>query len=224
MLEKIFFKSVDIIKPLINVDPMESPLTGDRCIEYPYVIRKLIKLDKEYKYVLDVGCFASPLTSIIKEMDFEVDGIDLNKKLPYDGINYINGDFILYPFSSIYDVCVMCSTIEHIGLEGRYNSPNYIDGDIKAIKKARDILRHNGILILTIPYGEEKIIYPLHRVYNKNSKLFKEIKSHFEIIDAEYYKNNSENVFVKCEENEAREVKPSGRNYALGLFCLKKKT
>ncbi|MBI5680705.1 MAG: class I SAM-dependent methyltransferase [Methanobacterium sp.] len=225
MLKNVLIKLAYKFKKYFQVDPMEIPLTGDRCIEYAYIIRHLTKLNQEYQSVLDVGCFASPLTSIISEMNFKVDGIDLNQKLPYKGnVNYISGDFISFKFPSNYDICVMCSTIEHIGLEGRFNSPNYISGDINAILKTKEILVDEGILILTIPYGKEKLIHPLHRVYNKEGKLFKEINNYFEVIDEEYYKNNSENVFVKCEETEAKEVEPSENNYALGLFCLKRKT
>ena len=105
---------------------------------------------------------------------------------------------------------VLCSTIEHIGLGGRYGSPSIEDGDIKALEKVKQILNPDGILILTIPYGKEKTIKPLHRVYNKNSKLLKYAYDNFEVMIEEFYKNNPENIWVKCKEDEAREVVPIG--------------
>lgn len=222
MLQKAILKINSELRKYIQIDPMENPLTGDRCVEYAYIVRNLINLNKN-KNVLDVGCFASPLTSIMGEMGFNVDGIDLNYALPYQmNVNYFNGDFNSYKFQLSYDVIVMCSTIEHIGLGGRYNSPDYLNGDLDAIKKSNEIMNPEGILFLTIPFGKERVIKPFHRVYNKNGKLFNEIRKYYQIIAEEYYKNNSENIFVKCTEEEAQVVEPSENNYALGLFSLKK--
>jgi len=205
---------------------LANPLTGDRCIEYAFVVKNLVKLDRnEYKTVLDIGSWASPLTTIIKEIGFKVDGMDLPPSSPilYEGVKYIQGDFLSVDVKDSYDVVVLCSTIEHIGLGGRYGSKDIEDGDIKAIEKVKKILRPGGILILTIPYGEEKTIKPLHRVYNKTGRLLKYAYENFEVEVEEFYKNNLENVWVKCEEPEAREVKPSEDNYALGLFCFRKR-
>ena len=206
-------------------DPLSNPLMGDRCIEYGFVIKILGSLNKtRYKSVLDIGCFASPLTTMIKEIGFIVDGIDLMPSAYiYDGVNYIQGDFISVDFKSSYDVIVLCSTIEHIGLKGRYGSSEIKEGDIKTLKKVKNILNPDGILILTIPYGIEKTIRPLHRVYNKKSELLKYAYANFKILQEEFYKNNPQNIWIKCEENEAREVKPSEDNYALGLFVFMKK-
>jgi len=206
-------------------NPLTNPLTGDRCIEYAFVIKSLVSIDKNrYKKVLDIGCCASPLTTIIKELGFETVGIDL---LPspyiYEGVNYMQDDFLSVDLKDSYDVVVLCSTVEHIGLRGRYGSKDIREGDIKTLEKAKQILNPDGILILTIPYGEEKTIRPLHRVYNKNSKLLKYAYENFEILLEEFYKNNSVNVWVKCAEIEARGVIPSEDNYALGLFVFRKK-
>lgn len=206
-------------------NPILDPLTGDRCIEYGFVIKNLVNLNRNiYKTVLDVGCCASPLTTIIRELGFTVDGIDL---LPspyiYPGVKYLQGDFLSLDFKDLYDILVLCSTIEHMGLGGRYGSRNIEEGDIKAIKKAKQLLNTNGILILTIPYGQEKTVKPLHRVYNKNSRLLKYAYDNLEVEVEEFYKNNLENIWVKCSENEARRVIPSEHNYALGLFVFKKR-
>jgi SAM-dependent methyltransferase len=203
-----------------------NPLTGDRCIEFAFVIKSLVSLDKDIgiKKVLDIGCFASPLTTIINEIGFTVDGIDLSPSpYIYEGVNYMQDDFLSVDLKdSLYDVVVLCSTVEHIGLSGRYSSPSIRGGDIKALEKVKQILNPHGILILTIPYGKEKTIKPLHRVYNKNSKLLKYAYDNFEVMIEEFYKNNQENIWIKCKEDEAREVVPSEDNYALGLFVFKK--
>ena len=206
-------------------DPLLNPLSGDICVQYAFVIKNLLKLNKgAYKTVLDVGCCKSPLTTIIKELGFAVDGIDLRPTpVLYNGVNYIQGNFLSTGFKNSYDVVVMCYVIEHIGLKGRYTSPEIEDGDVKALKKAKQILNPGGILIITVPYGKEKTIKPLHRIYNKNSKPLKYVYEETELIVEEFYKNNSENIWVKCEESEAREIVPTEDNFALGLFAFRKK-
>ncbi len=219
MIRKLAFKFIG--------SPLElGGLVGDRCIEYAFVIKSLVNLDKTtYQKVLDVGCFASPLTTAIKEIGFIVDGIDLMPTIcAYEGVNYIKNDFLLADFKeSYYDAVVFCSTIEHVGLGGRYGSPSVEDGDIRSIKKACRILRPNGILIMTLPYGPIRIIKPFHRIYNKESALMKYARNAFETVTEEFYKKNQSNVWCKCSENEARAVIPSSDSYALGLFVFKKK-
>jgi len=211
----------------LGSDPFVYPLIGDRCIEYAFAVKSLVGLDRNrYRKVLDIGCFASPLTTIIKEIGYAVDAIDL---LPapyvYDGVNYFRVDFLEADLKeSFYDVVILCSTVEHIGLEGRYGSRSIINGDIKALKKVKQILRDGGILVLTVPYGKEKIIKPLHRVYNKNSKWLKYVYENIVLVTEEFYKkNDQESIWVKCNEKDAASVIPSEDNYALGLFLFKKK-
>ena len=225
-LPKIIRKSaLKLGRAFFQSDPLSNPLTGCRCIEYAFVIRNLVGLDRKgYKKVLDVGCFASPLTTIVKAIGFMVDGIDLSPSpYVYEGINYMQGDFLSADLKdSPYDVVILCSTVEHVGLEGRYGSASIEDGDIKALEKVKQILKSAGILILTIPYGQEKTIKPLHRVYNNDSKLLEYACANFKVEIEEYYKNNSQNIWLKCEESEARSIAPAEDNYALGLFVFRK--
>jgi SAM-dependent methyltransferase len=207
-------------------DPSSNPLWGDTCVLYAFIIKNLINLDKnKFKTVLDVGCYRSPLTPIIKEIGFSVDGIDiLPSPASYEGVNYIQGDFISKPLkNNYYDIVVMCYVISHIGLGSRFKAGVLKDGDLKAIEKVEQLLKPRGILIITIPYGKEKIVMPWHRVYNKNGKLLQYIYHHFDVITEEFYKNNLENIWVKCEESEAKNVEPSEDNYALGLFVFRKR-
>lgn len=220
IIKSIFKKIKNFVS---NSKSLQSPLNGDRCIEYAFVIRSLIKLNKNsYKTVLDVGCYSSPLTTIIAELGYKVDGIDLPKtSYRYKNINYIQGDFLKLEFNNLYDIVVLCSTIEHIGIGGRYKSDNIIEGDIKALNKVKKIIKTNGILVLTLPYGKECVIQPFHRVYNKESKLLRYVYSNFKIVTEEFYINNDKNIWINCCEGEARSVDPTEDNYALGLFVFK---
>ncbi len=203
-------------------NPLLYPLSGDTCIQYAFAISNLLRLNKNnYQTVLEVGCCRSSLTPIMKELGFTVCGIDLMPSpLSYKGVKYIQGDFLTLNFKDSYDIIVMVYVLEHVGLKGRYDSTEVEDGDIIALEKVKQILNPGGVLIFTIPYGVEKTVKPLHRVYNRNSRLLKYAYENFEVQAEEFYKNNSKNIWVKCEESEARKVMPSENNYALGLFTF----
>ena len=219
----------NFLRYLLKIEPEEpdplSGLAGDRAIEYAFCVKALFDLPKQLK-VLDVGCSGSPLTTIIRSIGFSsVDGIDfLPSPVRYKGIRYIQDDFLeSNKLDDVYDAIVMCSTIEHVGLEGRYTSPSVKNGDIDAIRRGFDLLRPDGVLILTIPYGIENIIMPFHRVYNKHSSdMLKYLFKHFETIDEEYFMKDTLGVWEKCSETEAGSVNPTESKYALGMYVFRK--
>jgi len=205
-------------------DPGLNPLYGDRSIEYAFVIAQLLDVDRR-KAVLDVGCSGSPLSTIVKSLGFEcVHGIDLlPSPVRFDGVQFFQGDFLrTRALRDSYGVVILCSSIEHFGLAGRFNSPDVPEGDLQALERARQLLEPQGRLILTVPYGVEKVIWPLHRVYNRQSKLLQLAFSSLKVIQEEYYRNDASNVWLRCTEAEASELVPGADNYALGLFAFSK--
>ena len=76
-----------------------------------------------------------------------------------------------------FDVALSISSFEHDGL-GMYGDPIDPDGDLKAMKKMKKILKKNGILFLSIPIGKDKILWNNARIYGKFrlKKLIKEWK------------------------------------------------
>ena len=205
----------------------EIPLSGDRGIEHAFVVKNLVHLDKkEYQKVLDVGSYCSPLTSIVREIGFDVDSLDMARSpYSYEGVRFLQGDFLAMELGeSSYDVVVLCSTVEHIGLKGRYGSDEVIDGDLIAIDKVYQILRPGGLLIMTVPFGQEQVIRPYHRVYSRDGRLLARVSEGFDLLQKEFYKNNDDNVWTKCSENEAGNTVPSKSNYSLGLFAFEKRS
>jgi len=63
-----------------------------------------------------------------------------------------------------FDVLVSISSFEHDGL-GRYGDPQDPIGDLKAMQKAKKMLKQNGLLYLTVPIGKDVLVWNLHRVY-----------------------------------------------------------
>ncbi len=211
----------------LESDTLANPLRGDRAVEYAFIVEDIKNRPKNAN-VLDIGAAESPLTTIVASLGFDrVDAVDLmptpvnHPQVNFFVGNFLDDNFVKNNLQSQYDNIILCSTVEHFGLE-RYGSAASQDADIKCLEKLYQLLKLGGYLFLTIPYGQAKIIYPFHRVYNKTSPLILHLYKNFKIEKEKYFKNNQNNVWVLCSEQEAASVWPSSDNYALGLFIFKK--
>ncbi len=140
--------------------------------------------------MLDVGCCGSPLTTAIRAMGFQkVHGIDLMPTpVNFPGIQFFSGDFLTAAeLNPHYDIVIFCSSIEHFGLGGRYGAQDSNDYDLRALRKATDLLPAGGVLVLTVPYGVERTIAPWHRVYNKESKLLKQASANMDLKSESFF-------------------------------------
>lgn len=66
----------------------------------------------------------------------------------------------------MFDALFSISSFEHDGL-GRYGDPIDPFGDIKAMKKAYNMLNDEGLLFLSVPIGKDHLWWNVHRVYGK---------------------------------------------------------
>jgi SAM-dependent methyltransferase len=55
--------------------------------------------------------------------------------------------------------------VEHIGL-GRYGDPIDYDGDLKAIRELKRVLKKGGQLLFVVPVGQSRIEFNAHRIYS----------------------------------------------------------
>jgi len=66
----------------------------------------------------------------------------------------------------VFDVGWSISSFEHDGL-GMYGDPLDPEGDLKAMKKMKRIVKPGGLLFLSIPVGKDKILFNNARVYGR---------------------------------------------------------
>lgn len=106
--------------------------------------------------------FCSMLSAFIPVKFYDYRPASLN----LDGLETHHGDLIKLPFedSSVESISCM-HTIEHIGL-GRYGDPIDSDGDIKASKELKRVVKSGGSLLMVVPVGEPRIEYNAHRIYS----------------------------------------------------------
>jgi SAM-dependent methyltransferase len=88
-------------------------------------------------------------------MEYEVIGVDLRTDIPYtlERFHLLQGDFNQVPIEpASFDVIILCSTVEYIGLAGRYGNSGDPDGDIKAMAKVYRLLKPCGVSSLVKSY------------------------------------------------------------------------
>jgi len=193
-------------------------LTADRSIEWPWCIKHL-PYDST---VLDVGCCHSIISQSALYRRNYVTGIDLldENNIKDPNFSFICDDFLSFSFPNLFDCIIACSTIEHIGLFGRYGSEASPDGDLLAIAKIKSLLKTGGTFILTIPLGKDAVFNPLHRVYGITRLPL--ILSGFEILFMQFWGKPNNNNWGQISSFDALSLKASPDFYNLGLYVLNK--
>lgn len=191
-------------------------------IEYPFVLRGL---NLERGRVLDVGCTApyNIIPLVLADRGLDVYGIDIRDfKVKHPNFTFVKGRIEKTNFpSSFFDRVIAVSTIEHIGLRGRYSSKQDLTGDRKAILEIIRILKDDGKLLFTVPFGKAKISGPSHRIYD-GAKLRQLIRG-LTIVKKEFYFKNKAGFWESCEESVAELIEESlTQEYALACLVLSK--
>jgi SAM-dependent methyltransferase len=195
-------------------------LAGDRAIEWSWVVAHL---PKQACQVLDMGCVQSALTCIAARLGHLVTAVDL-RDIEYEmqGVIFSKGDINDLDFGpKRFDVIINCSSIEHVGLHGRYGSSDAVDGDLEAMRRLRGLLASNGRMILTIPVGRDAVFLPYHRIYG--SARLPALLQGFTILEEEFWTKNQNIIWKRCNKKIALATEGSESYYALGLFLLQKR-
>lgn len=127
---------------------------SSRDIEYDFAYRQVTGVGIR---VLDIGGSESLLPLQFAKRGYTVTVQDF-REYPekHPNLKSIQGDFLTNDFlDSYFDFVVLISTIEHIGF-GSYGAPIYEDGDMKAIKEARRIVKPAGRIVITFPFASKE--------------------------------------------------------------------
>lgn len=92
--------------------------------------------------------------------------------------------------NKIFDIGWSISSFEHDGL-GRYGDPLNGNGDLDAMKKAKSIIKKDGLLFLSVPIGKDKIYFNAHRIYGE--KRFPYLIDGWETVKTFGFEKNSFN-------------------------------
>jgi len=138
----------------------------DRYIEYPFVLKNIPKPPGD---ILDVGCSGSMFPLLLEALGYNVWAIDIRDyKMPFTTkVNFNKGDICnTCIINECFDIVTAISTIEHIGLKSRYGVKKDYEADMKAMNGIYRILKHKGMLLMTVPIDDNFKLTKNHRVYN----------------------------------------------------------
>lgn len=195
---------------------------SQRAIEYPWVLQQLALL-KQNALVLDVGCAESLLSHELLARGYRVIGIDIRDyHWKAQNMLVVKGNVMDTGFpESLFDAIFVVSTIEHIGLSGYGQVTIYEEGDIRAMREFRRILKPGGILILTTPYIRSKSlrVNPIERIYN-HERLTRLIED-YQILNEDYFlpvrpKDGARFIWLK----HSKEIIDCEDFVKAGLACL----
>jgi len=204
-------------------------LLGDRDIEWSWVAAHIPGTKGT---ALDFGPGGSYLGLIAAHRGYKVTALDLEPpQWPYihPRLGQQHGDILKTDFrKNHFDLILNCSTVEHVGLSGRYGvTSDNPDGDLTAMGRLRDLLKPSGRMILTIPVGSDGVFPPLARVYG--SQRLPLLLKGYKILTEVYWTKNNENKWVQSEKRHALAAQafagswnPLKNYYGIGCFVLQR--
>ena len=216
-------------------DSKESPavrelnLEGDRDIEWTWVSANMPSGPGR---ALDFGTGCSNLAFEAALRGFRVTSIDLTSTgrfFTHPNVRYLQADLLTMRLAKeSFDLVVNCSTVEHVGLSGRYGvTDRRPDGDLEAMRILHRAMKRGGKMLLTIPVGKDQVFDPLCRIYGKER--LPKLTAGFSIVKEEYWRKKESNLWSPCSRAEALAFQASAGSwnyleniYALGCFGLKK--
>jgi Caenorhabditis protein of unknown function, DUF268 len=195
-------------------------LMGDRWVEWSFCFARLAEGPG---ITLDFGADIGFLSLAAAQRGHDVVALDrMPSALDYHHprVRPVRGDILDDPLhGESFDQIVNCSSVEHVGLAGRYGSRAEPDGDLRAMALLRDLLADGGRHILTVPVGRDMVCGSLHRIYGERRLPL--LLERYEIVEEQYWrKDPGRALWVQDERGAALATEGSDRFYSLGLFVL----
>lgn len=137
-----------------------------RTHEYGFVMSRLAILSqaKPKGALIDIGCTArvNPIPAFMCDLGWWVIGLDIREyQYQHPLFVYMKTDIVTMPIADIQaDAIVLLSTLEHLGMAGRYGiKDNLNPADKMAIDNCYSLLKPDGVLLLTVPYVDNGSYY-----------------------------------------------------------------
>lgn len=140
----------------------------ERSVEIPFIISAVTSKKPTGATLLDVGCSESLVPLEFASLGYEVTGIDLRAyPLHHPNLTTFATPLEDWKTDETFDVVICLSSIEHFGL-GTYGEEAVDDRlDHQAMRMLLDRIEPDGLLVMTIPFGETEIT-PVQRMYDRH--------------------------------------------------------
>jgi hypothetical protein len=199
-----------------------ATLIGDRSIEWSFCLARLADGPGT---TLDFGADVGFLSLAAAQRQHDVVALDrMPPALEYrhPRVIALQADILDQPLEGRrFDQIINCSSVEHVGLAGRYGSFEDPGGDLKAMAIMRDLLDAEGRMIVTIPVGRDLVCAPLHRIYG-HERLPRLLEG-YSVQEAQYWRRDpAASAWTQVDRDDALQTEGSEWFYALGLLVLKR--
>ncbi|SRR6266700_4195335 len=211
-----------------NVPSNGLTLSGDRDIEWSFVVSRMPAGSGE---ALDFGASFGRLSISAAQKGYHVLALDLDPEQfqwKHPNVDFLCGDLLTVDLPTRhFDLILNCSSVEHVGLQGRYGvAVEETDGDLQAMQRFLVLMKPSGRMLLTIPCGRDAAIVPWHRVYGEQR--LPRLLSSYAIEEEAFWMKHEDNRWYPSCRKEALSFVPTGHptmptlcSYALGCFVLK---
>ncbi|MCL5094512.1 MAG: class I SAM-dependent methyltransferase [Candidatus Marsarchaeota archaeon] len=187
---------------------------SERLIEVPFLFKNIKSIPAN---VLDIGCCEGIYPIQLAMLGYIVTGID-TRYYPFNHKNFkfIKSDFIkTNEFKKqSFDIIINISSLEHFGLLVYGNNEKDPDADYKAMQKIKELLKPEGQLIFTAPFGKQGRILEFERIYNTSEINY--LFNGFKIINKKYYEVYKNKTILEIPQEEAEAIEHDEK---LGLSC-----
>jgi len=199
-----------------------ATLVGDRWIEWSFCLARLAGGPGT---TLDFGADIGFLSLAAAQRGHHVVALDrMPPALEYrhPRVSALQADILERPLEGRrFDQIINCSSVEHVGLAGRYGSFEDPSGDLKAMAIMRDLLDLDGQMIMTIPVGRDLVCAPLHRIYGHTR--LPQLLEGFSVVEEQYWRRDpAASAWIEVDRDDALQTGGSAWFYALGLVVLKR--
>lgn len=204
-------------------------IEGERNIEWSFLSSEIPCGPGE---AIEFGCENGYMSLVAAQKGLHVVANDLQEQAfgwRHSLIEFKSGNFLEIDLPNNYfDVAINCSSVEHVGVPGRYGiTVEQQDGDIRVMQKLADILKDDGVLLMTFPCGRDSVLAPWCRVYGEVRLPL--LLAPFETVKESYWVKDPSNRWVQCERDTAVSFQPRNHPtrghscaYALGCLVLRK--
>jgi SAM-dependent methyltransferase len=200
----------------LAADEGRPTLAGDRLVEWSFCLARLAGSGR----TLDFGADTGFLSLAAAQRGHEVVALDRAQIRPdyhHERVEFRQADILDRPLEGErFDQILNCSSVEHVGLAGRYESTNAPDGDLEAMAIMRETLAPGGRMVLTIPVGRDLVCPPLHRIYGRER--LPRLLDGYKLQEQQYWRKND--AWEPTDRETALATEGSESFYSLGLFVL----
>jgi hypothetical protein len=202
----------------LTAAPGGATLEGDRWVEWSFCMARMADGEgATMDFGADLG-FLSLAAAQRGHTVVALDREDIPLLYEHERVTRVTADILDRPLADRrFDQIVNCSSVEHVGLGGRYGSGESTNGDLAAMGIMADLLAEDGRMILTIPVGRDAVFSPQHRVYG--DERLPRLLERYRPLEEQYWRKDGP-VWSRTDRATALATEGSESFYSLGLFVL----